>query len=146
MRLPCCTNCRRKINLFALFVKTGPWYEAARLAAAAPIRRKLMMRSTLRWLVLPVLFLSVVSPFKTAASATLPPEYDWLLKNVCANASNTPVAADPYYGCPAGSTERDIQIAEPLPYLNHDQPRAGQPNGFQRRDAYPVLDKAGNPL
>ena len=54
-------------------------------------------------------------PLKTAGSATLPPEYDWLLKNVCADASNTPVPADPYYGCPSGTTERDIQIGELLP-------------------------------
>jgi len=73
------------------------------------------MRSTLHWLLLPVLFLSIVFPLKTAGSATLPPEYDWLLKNVCADASNTPVPADPYYGCPSGTTERDIQIGELLP-------------------------------
>jgi hypothetical protein len=105
-----------------------------------------MMRSTWRWLVLPALFLSIAYPLKTAASATLPPEYDWLLKNVCADASNTLAAVDPYGGCPPGTTERDIQVGERLPYLNHDQPQPGRPDGFQRRDNYPLLDKSGNPL
>jgi hypothetical protein len=104
------------------------------------------MRSTLRWLLLPVLSLWIASSSNSVIAATLPPEYDWLLKNVCADASNRLVAADPYYGCPAGTTERDIQIGEPLPYLNHDQPQAGHPDGYQRRDSYPVLDKSGNPL
>ena len=104
------------------------------------------MRSTLRWLLLPALSLWIGPSSNSAISATLPPEYDWLLKNVCADASNRPVAADPYYGCPAGTTERDIQIGEPPPYVNHDQPQAGHPDGYQRRDSYPVLDKSGNPL
>lgn len=104
------------------------------------------MRSTLRWLLLPVLSLWIASSSNSVIAATLPLEYDWLLKNVCADASNRPVAADPYYGCPAGTTERDIQIGEPLPYVNHDQPQAGHPDGYQRRDSYPVLDKSGNPL
>ena len=43
-----------------------------------------------------------------AYSAALPPEYDWITKNVCADASNQPVPADPYDGCPAGTTQRDI--------------------------------------
>ena len=105
-----------------------------------------MARSTLRCLLLAAaLFWPVVSA-TTANSSTLPIEYDWLLKDVCADATNTPVAADPYYGCPAGTTERDIQVGEPLPYINHDQPQVGHPDGFQRHDAYPVIDSTGNPL
>jgi hypothetical protein len=104
------------------------------------------MRSTSRWLLLPAISLCIVSLSASEASAALPPEYDWLLKNGCADASNTLVAADPYYGCPPGTTERDIQIGEALPYINHDQPQTGHPDGYQRRDAYPVLDKLGNSL
>lgn len=105
-----------------------------------------MMRSILRVLLFAVVFPCVLSPVKTAHASTLPAEYDWLIKDVCADASNTPVPTDPYYGCPAGTTERDIQVGEPLPYINHDQPQAGHPDGYQRRDAYPVIDKTGNPL
>ena len=90
--------------------------------------------------------LAILTHSNAAHSAALPSVYDWITKDVCADASNQPVAADPYDGCPAGTTERDIQIGEALPYLNHDQPYTGHPDGYQRHDAYPVLDKSGNPL
>ena len=79
-------------------------------------------------------------------AATPPVGSDWITKDVCADSSNTPVAADPYGGCPAGTTERDIAEGEELPYYNHDQPDASHPNGYQRRDAYPITDLSGNPL
>jgi hypothetical protein len=66
----------------------------------------MMARSTLRCLLLAsALFWPVVAA-TAANSSTLPTEYDWLLKDVCADATNTPVAADPYYGCPAVSGDR----------------------------------------
>jgi hypothetical protein len=89
---------------------------------------------------------AILAQSHTVHSAALPPEYDWITKNVCVDASNRPVLADPYGGCLPGTTERDIQIGEALPYLNHDQPYTGHPDGYQRHDAYPVLDKSGNPL
>jgi hypothetical protein len=81
-------------------------------------------------------------------AATPPFGSDWITKDVCADISNRPVAADPYYGCPAGTTQRDIAEGEELPYINHDQPgpNGDHPNGYQRRDAYPVTDLSGNPL
>ncbi len=89
---------------------------------------------------------AIVAHSGAAQSAALPSVYDWITKDVCTDASNQLAAADPYDGCPAGTTQRDIQIGEALPYLNHDQPYTGHPDGYQRHDAYPVLDKAGNPL
>src|ERR1043166_3110295 len=78
--------------------------------------------------------LAILTHSNAAHSAALPSVYDWITKDVCADASNQPVAADPYDGCPAGTTERDIQIGEALPYLNHDQPYTGHPDGYQRHD------------
>ena len=89
---------------------------------------------------------AIVAHGGAAQSAALPSVYDWITKDVCADASNQLATADPYDGCPAGTTQRDIQIGEALPYLNHDQPYTGHPDGYQRHDAYPVLDKSGNPL
>src|ERR1700730_2533118 len=78
-------------------------------------------------------------------AATPPPGSDWITKDACTDGSNRPVAVDPYYGCP---TQRDIAEGEELPYINHDQPgpNGDHPNGYQRRDAYPVTDLSGNPL
>jgi len=104
------------------------------------------MPSILRSFQSAAVFLAVACHALVVQSADLPSEYDWVIKNVCADAMNTPTAADPYYGCPSGTVERDLQPGEALPYLNHDQPQAGHPDGFQRRDAYPVIDNSGNPL
>ncbi len=81
-------------------------------------------------------------------AATPPVGSDWITKDVCADSSNRPAAADPYYGCPAGTTQRDIAEGEELPYINHDQPgpNGDHPNGYQRRDAYPITDLSSNPL
>ena len=99
-----------------------------------------------------VLWATVVVSLCTAVpaigAATPPVGSDWITKDVCADSSNRPVAADPYDGCPAGTTQRDIAEGEELPYINHDQPGpdGDHPNGYQRHDAYPVTDLSGNPF
>ena len=99
-----------------------------------------------------ILWATVVVSLCTAVpaigAATPPVGSDWITKDVCADSSNRPVAADPYDGCPAGTTQRDIAEGEELPYINHDQPgpSGDHPNGYQRHDAYPVTDLSGNPL
>ena len=106
------------------------------------------MRQTLRavslafWLAagswLPVLA-DNAPPAATRVHSTDP--MDWIIQHVCADASDHPVAADPYYKCPAGTKERRLQIADPLPYLRHDQPKPNRPHGVQRHDAYPIQDR-----
>jgi hypothetical protein len=91
-----------------------------------------------------VISCSAVAP--VLCTATTPVGSDWITKDVCVDNSNQPVAADPYGGCPAGTTQRDIAEGEKLPYINHDQPDASHPKGYQRHDAYPVSDLSGNPL
>jgi len=67
---------------------------------------------------------------------------DWLIQHVCVDASNKPIPADPYNGCPAGSRERRLALGDPIPYLRHDQPGKNNdhPDGFQRHDARPMID------
>jgi hypothetical protein len=67
--------------------------------------------------------------------------WDWIIQHVCADASNLPVPADPYYGCPAGTHNRRLIRGDPMPYSRHDQPWPGYPNGYQRHDAYILLDQ-----
>lgn len=68
----------------------------------------------------------------------LPETYeDLLVQDVCATADGRLLAADPYDGCPSGSTRRDLRIGEPLPYHRHDQPGPGAPQGYQRHDSFP---------
>ena len=75
--------------------------------------------------------------------ATLPDSAvatDWLAKDICADAANRPVPADPYYVCPTGTSLRKIQPGDPLPYYNFDQP------SIQQSDTFPLLDAYGNAL
>jgi hypothetical protein len=69
---------------------------------------------------------------------------DWIIQHVCAaDLTDAPVSADPYDGCPSGSHERRMKVGDPMPYYRHDQPGANgnHPLGFQRRDAYPLIDR-----
>lgn len=68
---------------------------------------------------------------------------DWLIQHVCADELNKPIAVDPYGGCPAGTHERRLAVGEDLPYYRHDQPGQNRdhPLGFQRHDAYPLVDR-----
>lgn len=86
---------------------------------------------------------AVVSAYANSSQAQLANSgvvTDWVVKDICANASNQPVPADPYYTCPAGTKRRKIQPGDPLPYYNFDQ------GGTQGAEAYPLLDAQGNPL
>jgi hypothetical protein len=58
----------------------------------------------------------------------------WLVKSVCTDATDRPIVADPYYGCPPGYGIRKIQSGDPLSYHNIEQA------GYQQRDAFPVFD------
>lgn len=58
----------------------------------------------------------------------------WLIKSVCVDSTDKVVKADPYGGCPAGTTIRKIRTNEPLPYWNFDQ------FSQQRHDAFPYQD------
>lgn len=68
---------------------------------------------------------------------------DWLVQHVCVDASDKPTPVDPYEGCPPGTRERRLDINEPMPYYRHDkpEPKNGHPLGFQRHDAYPIIDR-----
>src|SRR6516225_12082071 len=60
---------------------------------------------------------------------------NWLVKSVCVNASGNLLTADPYGGCPAGSTIRKLKVGEPLPYHNlHNI------NQLQQHDTIPMPD------
>ena len=75
-----------------------------------------------------------------AAAQTSTDPWDWIIQHICANATNKPVGADPYYGCPAGTTNRRLQLGDPMPYERHDQPSSvGGPWGM-RQDSYPLTD------
>jgi hypothetical protein len=68
---------------------------------------------------------------------------DWLIQHICADKADKPVPADPYDGCPAGTSERRLKLGEPLPYYRHDEPdeKHNRPLGLQRRDNYPLIDR-----
>lgn len=68
---------------------------------------------------------------------------DWLVQHICADASDRPTPVDPYGGCPAGTRERRLDVNDPLPYYRHDEPgqQSHYPLGFQRHDAYPIVDR-----
>jgi hypothetical protein len=67
---------------------------------------------------------------------------DWLVQHACVGAGDRPLPVDPYDGCPAGASERRLRRSDPMPYRRHDQPGANgdHPDGYQRHDAYPILD------
>ena len=62
---------------------------------------------------------------------------DLLVQDVCVAADGRLLSDDPYDGCPAGATRRDLRVGEPLPYHRHDQPGPGAPLGYQRHDSFP---------
>ncbi len=66
---------------------------------------------------------------------------DWIIQHVCADASDKPTPVDPYGGCPPGTRDRRLNINEPMPYYRHDEGDRGHPLGFQRHDAYPIIDR-----
>lgn len=62
---------------------------------------------------------------------------DWLLKDVCVDELDRPIAADPYYGCPDEAVKiRKIQMGDPLPYHNADIVE----NGGFASDIFPAYD------
>lgn len=67
--------------------------------------------------------------------------WDWIIQHICADASDQPVAADPYDGCPDGTRERRLKLGDPMPYFRHDPPAPGHPLGVQRHDSYPLVDR-----
>lgn len=64
----------------------------------------------------------------------------WILKSVCIDRQGNLLSADPFYGCPAGSTIRKIRLGDPMPYNNFDQIAS------QISDSFVLLDAAGRPL
>ena len=66
---------------------------------------------------------------------------DWLLKDVCVDKFDSPIAADPFYGCPEEAVKiRKIQMGDPLPYHNADIVESG---GFAS-DIFPAYDSNFN--
>jgi hypothetical protein len=45
----------------------------------------------------------------------------WLVKDICVDSADRPVAVDPYPMCPNGTNSRKIGVGDPLPYHNIDQ-------------------------
>ena len=88
-------------------------------------------------------FVAGVFAAEPSAAQTSSSPWDWIIQHVCADASDLPVPADPYYGCPAGTHKRRLTKGDPMPYFRHDQPWPGYPNGYQRHDAYVLLDQRG---
>ena len=80
-------------------------------------------------------------PVEPAAAQTSTAPWDWIIQHICADASNRPVAVDPYGGCPAGTQDRRLGLQDSLPYWKHDQPTAKSPNGTQRHDLHPLRDR-----
>lgn len=94
------------------------------------------------WLkILVALALAAAKPCAATEHSTDP--MDWLIQHVCADAADKPIPTDPYGGCPAGTHERRLALGEDLPYYRHDQPgpNGNHPFGFQRHDAYPLIDR-----
>ena len=44
-----------------------------------------------------------------------------LVKSICVDSADRPVAVDPYPTCPNGTNSRKIDVGDPLPYHNVDQ-------------------------
>jgi hypothetical protein len=70
---------------------------------------------------------------------------DYLIQKVCVDAKGNVLPADPY-SPPPGASLRNLKLGENFPYYKHDQPTPGYPNGHQRHDSYPALDKEGNEI
>ena len=85
--------------------------------------------------------LELLLPSAALAKAHSTDPWDWIIQHVCADASDRPVPADPYDGCPGGTHDRRLKLGDPMPYLRHDQPGPGHPHGFQRHDSYPLADR-----
>ncbi|CAM9105790.1 unnamed protein product, partial [Ectocarpus fasciculatus] len=65
----------------------------------------------------------------------------WIAKALCADtATDAPVSADPFEGCPEGSALRNMRPGDVLPYNNIDQA------GVQMCDSYPLVDARGDTL
>ena len=88
---------------------------------------------------LAALALLAVEPAAARAHSTDP--MDWIIQHVCADASDKPTPVDPYGGCPPGTRDRRLNINEPMPYYRYDKGDRGHPLGFQRHDAYPIIDR-----
>jgi hypothetical protein len=101
---------------------------------------KLVVRIAIFSTTFVVLPLTAAEPDVAREHSTDP--MDWLIQHVCADGADKPVSADPYDGCPAGAHERRLKIGDPMPYVRHDMPgrNGSHPHGFQRRDAYPLVD------
>ena len=93
------------------------------------------------WIGLFLLLAFSAFPSPALARAHSADPWDWIIQHVCADASDRPVPADPYNGCPSGTHERRLKLGDPMPYLRHDQPGPGQPHGFQRHNSYPLVDR-----
>jgi len=77
----------------------------------------------------------VIATYPLSPAAT-----DWLVKSVCVDATDRPVAVDPYYDCPTGTRRRKIDVGDPLPYHNVNQ------TGNLRSDSFPLVDTKGKAL
>ena len=42
---------------------------------------------------------------------------DWIIQHVCADRADKPVPADPYYGCPAGTSESRLKLGRAIAVL-----------------------------
>lgn len=98
------------------------------------IRRRIHFMSFKKALIL-VISLTLVVSFAFKASAESPIS-DYFTQNVCVDNTGKLLPNDPYVGCPADSTERDLLPGDKLPYHKHDQPDANNPQGFQRQDSF----------
>lgn len=80
-------------------------------------------------------------PVLPAVAQTSTNPWDWIIQHICADASDSPVAVDPYGGCPAGTRDRRLTLNDQLPYWKHDQPTAKSSDGAQRHDSHPLPDR-----
>ena len=97
------------------------------------------MKFIRRLSILAALALLAAQPGAARSHSTDP--MDWIIQHVCADASDKPTPVDPYGGCPPGTRDRRLNINEPMPYYRYDKGDRGHPLGFQRHDAYPIIDR-----
>jgi len=71
---------------------------------------------------------------------------DWHIQHICADSANRPIAVDPYDGCGVGSSERRLQLDDPMPYLCRDQPAKDGDRVFEATVSFMIDETTDQPI
>ena len=116
------------------------------LLSASPVAARRLNDQVPRAIVIRFIFLSIgcglAASVLLASPGRADDPRDYFIQKVCVDAQGHVLPADPYHP-PPGSHLRNLLPGEKFPYYKHDQAGPLHPDGVQRHDSYPVLDKEG---